>query len=133
VKQTILHNAEKVRRLHGAIHETFAHRTENQEAYDKWKRACEEFHQHYDEFAFPGGLSVALDRLAAGEMTTAETAICYLEVHPYFFRSQYNATTFMRRLKKLKLREDLQERFDCVRLAARERKLQRRQIGNPKK
>ena len=133
MKQTILHNAEKVRGLHAAIHETFAHRAESQQAYDRWKRACDEFHRHYDEFAFPGGLSAALDQLAAGDMTTAETAICYLEVHPYFFRSQYNATALMRRLKPLSLREDLKERFDRVLLAARERKLQRRQISNPKK
>jgi hypothetical protein len=122
VKQTILHNAEMVRRLHRAIHEAFAHRTDSQEACERWRRACEEFREQYDGLAFPGGLRAALERLAEGDMLTAETAICYLEVHPYFFRSQYNATVLTRRVKKLDLRDDLRERLERVLAAARERK-----------
>jgi hypothetical protein len=60
-------------------------------------------------------------------MATAEAAIAYLEIHPYFFRSLYNATRFMRVLKKLHLRPDLQHRFDAVRAAAQKRKRVRTQ------
>jgi hypothetical protein len=125
VKQTIAHNAEILRRLHDAIHTTFAHRSESPEAMVAWKQACGEFHSRYDALAFPGGLSVALERLARGDMVTAETAIAYLELHPYFFRSQYNATAFIRRLKKLELRRDLQKRFDAVLAASAQRKRQK--------
>lgn len=92
VKKTIEHNAAEIRRLKQAIDDAFLHRSESSQAFGVWKRACATFHAHYDALAFPGGLSSALERLAAGDALTAETAIIYLEVHPYFFRSQYNAT-----------------------------------------
>jgi hypothetical protein len=63
-------------------------------------------------------LSTTLEHLANGDMVTAETAIAYLELHAHFFSSQYNATFFMRRLKKLELRADLQERFDAIMAAS---------------
>ena len=125
MKQTIEHNAATLRRLHQAVHDTHKHRSESPEARRAWERACAEFHARYDTLAFPGGISSAMERLAAGDMSTAETAIIYLEVHPYFFRSQYHGTTFTRRLKKLQLRADLQQRFDAVLAAACERKLRR--------
>lgn len=125
VKQTIEHNAAVIRGLKRDIDNTAPHRSESRQAFEAWERACAEFHARYDQLAFPGGLSAALERLANGDMLTAETAIIYLEIHPYFFRSQYHATTFIRRLKKLHLRPDLQQRFDAVLEAARERKLRR--------
>jgi hypothetical protein len=125
VKQTIEHNAAILRRLRQAIHDTVKHRSESPQGFAAWERTCAEFHARYDELAFPGGICAAMERLAVGDMLTAETAIIYLEVHPYFFRSQYHATTFIRRLKKLQLRADLQQRFDAVLAAARERKLRR--------
>ena len=130
MKQTIEHNAAILRGLHQAIHDTVKHRFESLQGFAAWERACAEFHARYDELAFPGGISAAFEHLATGDMLTAETAIIYLEVHPYFFRSQYHATTFIRRLKKLQLRSDLQQRFDAVLAAARERKLRR--TGNAK-
>jgi hypothetical protein len=129
MKQTIEHDAAEIRRLRQAIDDTFPHRLESGEAFDAWKRACAEFRDHYDALAFPGGLSTALERLDGGDMLTAETAISYLEAHPYFFRSQYNATTLIRRLKKLQLPSNLQERFDAVLAAARQRKLRRNGNG----
>ncbi len=39
----------------------------------------------YDSLAFPGGLAAGLERLAQGDMATAETAIAYLELHPISF------------------------------------------------
>lgn len=122
MKHTIQHNAERIRQLHTQIHGTFKHRSESPEALAAWKQACAAFHSRYDALAFPGGLSAAFERLAAGDMATAETAIAYLEIHPYFFRSQYNATKFTRALKKLKLRSDLQRRFDAILGATQKRR-----------
>lgn len=125
MKQTIEHNAAEICRLHRAIHNAFAHRSESREAFEAWKQACATFHARYDFLAFPGGLTAGLERLGAGDLLTAETAIVYLELHPYFFRSQYNATTLIRRLKKLQLPVHLRDRFEAVLAAAKERKLRR--------
>ena len=88
MKRTFEQNAEIIRRLQAAINETFEHRSESPEALEAWKQACAEFHSRYDALAFPGGLSTALECLSGGDMVTAETAIAYLELHPYFFRSR---------------------------------------------
>jgi hypothetical protein len=117
------YNAAVISSLHKAIHATFKRRSESDQAWEEWQRATAEFHARYDELAFPGGLTLAFECLAAADMTTAETAIIFLELHPRFFRSQYNATAFTRLLRKIALRPDLQKRFDAVMAAERERKL----------
>lgn len=122
MKHSIEHNVGVIRELHNRVHTTCRGRSKNPEAYRDWQQACEEFHASYDQLAFPGGLSKGLDLLKAGDMTTAETAILFLELHPYFFRSQYIATSLTRLLKKVQLGSDLRERFDIVLLATRERK-----------
>ena len=124
MRDIIARNAEAIRQLQAQVHSTARRRSESPEALAEWKQACATFHASYDALAFPSGLSAALQRLAAADMTTAEEAIAYLEIHPYFFRSQYNATRFTRALKKLQwqLRPDLQRRFDLVRAAAEKRR-----------
>jgi hypothetical protein len=122
VKQTIEHNAAEIRRLHQAIHDTWRRRSESAEAWTVWERACAEMHARYDALAFPGGLSAAFERLAAGDPLTAETAIIFVELRPYFFRSQYHATKLIKLLKRLHLRPDLQQRFDAVLTVRREYK-----------
>ena len=123
MRQTIEHNAATLRRLHQNLHEAFRRRQED--GGSAWRDAVNELNSRYDALAFPGGLSAAFKHLAAGDPVTAETAILFLEVHPYFFRSQYHATKFIRLLKKLQLRPDLQQRFDAILCAARQRKLRR--------
>ena len=122
VKDLIARNAENITALQRQIHSTFERRSESPEALAAWKQACATFHASYDSLAFPGGLSAALERLTAGDTATAEAAIAYLEIHPYFVRSQYNATKLMRALKKLPLPPRLQHRFDVVREAAQKRR-----------
>lgn len=118
-------NSATLRGLDEAIKAAFSHRLESPEPRQAWERACAEFHARHDDLAFPGGISSAIERIAAGDMSTVETAIICLELHPYFFRSQYHATTFTRLLKKLQLSADLQQRFDAFLAAARERRLRR--------
>jgi hypothetical protein len=125
MKQTFEQNARTLRRLHQAMKDTFSQRSASQEDRAAWERACNEFHSQYDALAFPGGLRSAFKHLAAGNLVTAETAITYLEVHPYFFRSQYHVKKFIQLLKKIKLEAKFQKRFDVVLEAARERKLRR--------
>lgn len=114
MKGAIEYGVVEIRRLHQAVRDTVAHRTENQEAFEAWRAACAELHARYDALAFPGGLAHAFERLAAGDPTTAETAVTFVEMRPYFFRSQYHATKMIRLLKRLRLRGDLQSRLDAV-------------------
>ena len=125
MKHTIEHNAAELRRLKQAIEDAFAHRTQSQQAFEAWREACAAFHTRYDALAFPGGLAVAFERLAAGDLETAETAISFVELRPRFFRAQYHASRFIKLLKRISLRPDLQRRFDATLAARREYKLRR--------
>lgn len=128
MRHAIEHGAAELRRLKGAIDDAFARRTEDQEAFESWRAACAEFHARYDALAFPGGLARAFERLTAGDPVAAETAITFVELRPYFFRSQYHATKLIRLLKRLRLRADLQSRLDAALAKRREYRL-RRQRG----
>ncbi len=129
MKETIRHHAAELCRLKRVINDTAARRSESQEAFEAWQAACTEFRVRYDGLAFPGGLSAAFERLAAGDATTAETTISFVEIRPYFFRAHYHASKFIRLLKRLPLRADIQRRFDAILSARREYKLRRERNG----
>lgn len=80
----------------------------------EYRKACREFHDAYDELAFPGGLKKGLAELKTNSTQTVETAIEYLELKPYFFRSGYIAETLIRRLKHVSLTEQQKERLRRV-------------------
>jgi hypothetical protein len=117
----IQHNAAEVRRLHAEVHATWAHRAESAAAREVWQQAAAEFHRRYDALAFPGGLSAGLESLSAGEPAAIEAALSFLEVRPYFFRSQYIATKLRRLLKHLELSNASAERLQHILSSARQR------------
>ena len=125
MKQTIEHNAAELRQLKQAIDDALTCRTESRQTFEAWREACAAFHARYDALAFPGGLAAAFTRLAAGDLTTAETAITFVESRPRFFRAQYHATRFIKGLRRISLRPDLQRRFGATLAARREYKLRR--------
>jgi hypothetical protein len=49
-------NAERLRALHAAIHETVQSRDKSREYRKIWQDACAFFDASYDSLAFPGGL-----------------------------------------------------------------------------
>ena len=104
-------NAQRVTELHGRIHETFERRDSSPEARAEWSRACEAFHSQYDMLAFPGGYSTGLAKIRAGDNRAIEDALAFLEVRPYFFRSQYIRTKLKRLLKHAQLTARQSERF----------------------
>ncbi len=126
LKMLFERNAAEIGRLRQAGKDAFRARSERPQGQEVWNQAAKGLHEQYGELAFPGGLGRAYELLAEGDPQTAETAIVFLEVHPYFHGSQYIATKLMQKLKKLRLCTDMQERFDAVRAATRER---RRRLG----
>lgn len=106
--EMIKHNAHQIRELHHRLHQAFHVQPHGPDH----KRACEEFHVQYDALAFPGGYENGLQRISDGDPETIETAIAFLEVKPYFFRSQYMRTKLIRLLKKADLTKSQRRRFD---------------------
>src|SRR3954469_15956517 len=76
-------NATELRRLLARVHETFERRDQSPEAKEAWKRAAAEFVGRYDQLAFPGGYTGALDRIVAGDRQTIETALRFVECRPF--------------------------------------------------
>jgi hypothetical protein len=107
----IQENARRVTELHDRIHETVKRRDSGPEARAEWSRACDEFHTQYDALAFPGGYAAGLEKIQAGDSLAIEDALAFLEVRPYFFRSQYIRTKLTRLLKHAQLTARQTERF----------------------
>jgi hypothetical protein len=99
----IQENARRVTELHGRIHELARRCNTSPEAREQWSRACDEFHSQYDGLAFPGGYEAGLQKIQAGDARAIEDALAFLEVRPYFFRSQYMRTKLTRLLKRAQL------------------------------
>jgi nitrate reductase beta subunit len=110
-RYVIQRNAKRVTELHDRIHETFKRRDTSPEARAEWSRACDEFHSQYDALAFPGGYTAGLQKIQAGDTRAIEDALAFLEVRPYFFRSQYIRTKLTRLLKHAQLTVRQAERF----------------------
>lgn len=113
-KSQIRQNACAIAQLHQRIHETFAHRDDNDQSRSLWKDACSEFHNKYYELAFPGGTSNIRQRLRTGDEEAIEYAIDFIEVRPCFFRSGYMYKDFMRVLKNCPLSDGQRKRYDRV-------------------
>jgi hypothetical protein len=106
-------NAKIIRELHDRIHTTLRDRDTS---YGRkiWSDACAEFHAKYDNLAFPGGYDRGLKLLAAGDLEMIEAALVFLEMRPYFFRSQYMCTKLLRLIKRAPLDALQAERLQTI-------------------
>ena len=98
-----------------------------------WEQVCAEFHSRYAGLAFPGGYQGNVwDRILAGDPQTTETAICFLEVRLYFFRSGYMFKDILRKCRRAPLTAE-----QVARLKVIEEKLeqwrQRKQAKKPRR
>jgi hypothetical protein len=114
IKEQIRQSAEEIVRLHSRIHETLPNRGKNPAKTREWEQACADFHSRYDELAFPGGYTGALERISSGEPNAMEAAICFLECRPYFFRSGYMFKDILRRCRRAPLSTKQIERLKQV-------------------
>ena len=119
----IQENAKRVSELHDRIHETVKRRDSSPEARAEWSKACGEFHSQYDALAFPGGYAAGLEKIQAGDSRAIEDALAFLEVRPYFFRSQYIRTKLSRLLKHAQLTTRQVERFQRALEADKKKKV----------
>jgi len=114
LKRLIVANAAEIVRLHARVHETERHRSDGTRARAEWTAACAEFHARYNDLAFPGGYHGASARIVAGDPTSVEAAICFLELRPYFFRSGYMYKELLRKIKRAPLSLEQEQRFQVV-------------------
>lgn len=114
LKRQIEQNAQEIRRLHARIHETVGLREKSPALRQAWQEACREFHSRYDALAFPGGYEGAPARILAGDPATLETALCFIELRPYFFRSGYMYRQVLTKLKRAPLSAEQQVRLQSV-------------------
>ena len=83
--EMIKQNARQIRELHSRLHKACSVKPHGPDH----QRACDEFHSQYDALAFPGGYDNGLRRVSEGDSEALDVAVSFLEVRPYFFRSQY--------------------------------------------
>jgi len=99
----IKENSAALSKLDIALRAATKNRHKNPEAYLK---ALADFKEAYNRLAFPGGLDHGFQRLNEHDPNTIETAIAYLIVDPYFFRSGYIKRDILKILKKAPLTQE---------------------------
>src|SRR5215510_12924186 len=99
MEQRIFHkNAHTLRELMKAIKVSFVNRERDEDHYELWTLACQQFHSSYDQLAFPGGLEHQLNSLKQEDAQAVEMAVRFLEADPWFFRSGYIKEELLRSL-----------------------------------
>lgn len=112
-KEVIAANAEKLRVIQKAIHETFRKRDRSREEYDEWSAACDVFHEQYDDLFYPGG-GEQLGALRRCDPAAIEIALDFLEVDPWYFRSGYHKEYIWTYLPQCSLSSDQFTRLEAV-------------------
>jgi hypothetical protein len=112
--ELIEHHAKKIRDLHEAAHTAYEGR---REGHSQGQEACRRFHDEYDQLAFPGGITEGMRRLAAHDPGAIESAVVFLEVDPFFFRSGYIKEDLLERIRWVPLDPDQKRRLQQVILA----------------
>lgn len=107
-------NARRLAELHERVRDTWQCRDSSPEAREEWSKACAAYRNQYDALAFPGGYASALKKILAGDGRAIEDAVAFLEVRPYFSRSQYMRTKLTRLLKRAPLTARQTERVQRV-------------------
>jgi hypothetical protein len=130
VKELIEANAAKLRELKATLNSTVGRRWKSDEEEQAWRNACARVHESYDALAFPGGYERALELLKQGDLATAEVAIIFCEMRPYFFRSGYNRSHLLRRLKHVQLPSHLAQRLQAILDEVQRRKVESRRRVN---
>jgi hypothetical protein len=112
IRGMVIENAAEINRLKRRIDDAVSRRSENEELRQEWSQACEEFHARYGELCIPRGSDPGFyERILAGDPSTIEVALCFLEVRPYFFRSGYHWKSILQKCKRAPMSREQSERF----------------------
>ena len=113
-RQEIRRSAEQIAEIQSRLDRNFQLRDISGDARRAWLEAAEELRARYNNLAFPGGADTAVQRVRQGEPYAMESAVCFLELRPYFLRSGYMFKDFLRACRKAPLTEEQRIRFDEV-------------------
>ncbi len=127
--QQMLDNAKEVARLQARIRATYARAYTNPNLRWEWSQACADMPAAYNQLAFPGGYAGVPQRILAGDPETIETALCFLECRPYFFRSGYMFKVILKRMRRASLSASQAARLQVV----LEKQIAWRKIRPPRK
>ncbi len=75
---------------------------------------------------FAGSYAKTFEKLQAGDGSAIEFGLIFVEVQPYFFRSQYIRTQLIRKLKHAKLSSSQTERLKRILDLDHEKKMKRK-------
>lgn len=81
---------------------------------EEQRKAATVFKSVYDGLAFPGGFDAGLRRIEQVDCEAIEYALAFLEVRPYFYRSQYMRKKIIRVLKRVGLTLRQRNRLDKI-------------------
>lgn len=123
-REQIAANAESLRNLNRRIQETFARRSLSNKERTEWSNACALFHSNYDLLFYPGG-EWRWAAFLARDSSEVETAITFLEVDPFFFRSGYMKQVMWNRLKSAELTRSQSARLEEVAIQYVRRRVRR--------
>jgi hypothetical protein len=120
----IRENTRELVRLNERIHETVRFRSRSEADRDEWGKACEEFHRRFDDLIFPGG-SERWEAFLRRDPAEVNSAVAFLEVDPWFFRSGYLKQIIWDRLKRTYLNSEQMVRLERVAQAYLHKRVQR--------
>ena len=75
---------------------------------------------------FPGGYARVFEQIQAGDGSAVEFGLVFVEVQPYYFRSQYHRTRLIRMLKHARLSSLQAERLKRVLDLEHDKKMKRK-------
>lgn len=106
--------AEAQTRFHTQnVHATFLQRDKSKAAYEEWEAACADWHNSQNAVDFLWRIETR-QAMHAGDREALESAICFLEVDPYYFRSGYLKEILLRELKRAPLKRHDRARLQMV-------------------
>ena len=117
-------NLAEIDRLRRRVDETAAWRDRSDADRQVWADACRQFHQRFDQLAFPGG-TAQWAAFLAGKSRGIDAAIAFLDVDPWFLRSGYAKEIIWHRLKRFPLEASRLATLESIALAWLRRRVRR--------
>lgn len=117
-------NLAEIDRLQRRVHETVNSRDRSVADRQAWIDACRQFHERFDQLAFPGGAS-QWGAFLAGKSRGIDAAIAFLDVDPWFLRSGYTKEIIWHRLKRFSIDAPRAGLLETIALAWLRRRVRR--------